>query len=168
MKSVIRTLMACVCLLALSTTVKAGDDALYPKTFNSGLFASQYKQLKAQVDLAFDANEASKKPKTSLKVCACQILDLESKNFEHSNVALLSEKTNYGDISSDLDAAKEVLESEKKHLNKLFFTKMKVVSKTQDATDCATLARKLKSDNTDLKVYDVIDADQRRAVENKK
>jgi len=161
MKSVIRTLMACVCLLALSTTVKAGDDALYPKTFNSGLFASQYKQLKAQVDLAFDANEASKKPKTNLKVCACQILDLESKNFEHSNVAILSEKTNYGDISSDLDAAKEVLESEKKHLNKLFFTKMKVVSKTQDATDCSTLARKLKSDNTELKVYDVIDADQR-------
>jgi hypothetical protein len=36
-----------------------------------------------------------------------------------------------------------------------------VVSKTQDATDCSTLARKLKSDNTELKVYDVIDADQR-------
>jgi len=161
MKSVIRTLMALVCFVAISMTVKAGEDRLFPNTFNSGVFATTYKLLKAKVDLAFHTDEAAKKPKTSLKVCACQILDLESKNFEHSNVAIFSEKTNYGDISSDLDAAKEVLETEKKHLNKLFFTKMKVVSKTQDATDCSTLARKLKSDNTELKVYDVIDADQR-------
>ena len=161
MKSVIRTLMALVCFVAISMTVKAGEDKLFPNTFNSGLFAPQYKLLKAKVDLAFDTDEAAKKPKTRLKVCACQILDLESKNFEHTNVAILSEKTNYGDLSSDLDAAKDVLETEKKHLNKMFFTKMKVVSKTQDATDCSTLAKKLKSDNTDLKVYDVIDAVQR-------
>jgi hypothetical protein len=93
------------------------------------------------------------------KVCACQLLTVKNKNREIDNVAVFSEKINNGDLSADFEVAVKVLEQEKKHMKSFFYDKVTVIGKQVVATDCKTFYRQLKVQYTDLKMYELLDAD---------
>jgi hypothetical protein len=93
------------------------------------------------------------------KVCACQLLTVKNKNREVDNVALFSEKINNGDLSADFDVAVKVLEQEKKHMKSFFYEKVTVIGRQLVATDCKTFYNQLKVQYTDLKMYELLDAD---------
>jgi hypothetical protein len=93
------------------------------------------------------------------KVCACQLLTVKTGNREIENVAVFSEKINNGDLSADFAVATQVLENERKHMKLFFYDKIKVVGKQVVATDCKTFYKQLKVKYSDLKMYEVLDAD---------
>jgi len=105
---------------------------------------------------------AIEKGSGSTKICSCQILDLQSNNYQYSHMAVLAEKTNYGDFSAGVVTARQAIEKEKKHLRLLFFDRMKVVDRVNEAMDCRSLFAKLKLQDNSLVMYDVLDADQGR------
>src|SRR4029077_14194381 len=96
------------------------------------------------------------------KICSCQILNLQSSNYQHNKVAVFAEKTNDGNFSSDSRAAKETIEKEKKHLKQLFYDKLQVVDHIAENTDCKSLYLKLKDNDRSLVMYDILDADIRK------
>lgn len=104
-------------------------------------------------------NLPASNPATSAKVCACQILNVASNNEKLEYVAVFAEKTNNGELNNSFSTAIRVLEQEKKQMKKQFYSKMKVVEKISVYSSCKTLAGQLRSDNGNLKVYEILDAD---------
>jgi hypothetical protein len=139
-----------VLLLFVASNFKANDlEALPSKIqFNHRNFAA------ILVDFDKLTND-----KNVTKVCACQLLSVNSGNREVSNVAVFSEKINNGDLSADFAVATEVLENERKHMKSFFYDKVKIIAKQVVATDCRTMYNQLKVQYDDLKMYEVLDAD---------
>jgi hypothetical protein len=77
-------------------------------------------------------------------------------------MVLLAEKTNTRSISSDASRAKDVLESERKHLKNFFYKKIKVEQMLIDGSDCKSLFKKLKAYRNELVLYEILDADIRK------
>lgn len=98
-------------------------------------------------------------PATAAKVCACQVLNVANNNDEISFVAVMVEKTNFGELNNSFTIAQDVLEKEKKQMKNMFFPKMKIVEKYSVYSSCEALAGRLKNLNNTLKVYDILDAD---------
>ncbi len=104
------------------------------------------------------------------KVCACQILRVESKNEEENFIAVFAQAVNTGDINGNLAAANSVLEKEKKHLKNLFYTKIQMAGNIGTATECSLLYKNIQAQYSQVKMYDVLDADalnDRKVVSNK-
>ncbi|HSZ85980.1 MAG TPA: hypothetical protein VK787_08105 [Puia sp.] len=94
-----------------------------------------------------------------LKICACQVLKLQSANYRARNYALYSERTNKKSYSYDLNKAKWILEREKKHIADLFYDKVDVLDDIVEATDCRSMFLKMKRQHKTLILYDIVDAD---------
>jgi hypothetical protein len=95
---------------------------------------------------------------TGSHICSCQILHLESSNFDHREVAVFAEKTNNG-ASADYAIAKSRIQKEKKILKKLFFDKVKVVAEIQSTGSCKSMFYRLKTANQQLQLYTILNAD---------
>ncbi len=93
-----------------------------------------------------------------VKVCSCQILNLESTNYNHHYVVLLAEKTNDGQ-SSAFRIAKNRIRKEKKQLKNLFYDKVKVVAEIHGTGSCKSMFYKLKMVNRNLQLYEILNAD---------
>ncbi len=109
--------------------------------------------------------EADKQPlvaagikNSSGRICSCQILDLESSNYNHQHVVLLAEKANYGN-SNDLNIARSHIEKEKKHLRQMFYDKIKTLSEIHQTGSCKALYYQLKTADSQLQLYEILDAD---------
>jgi hypothetical protein len=156
MRCLNRTRFLALFLIMMTNQLLAGDGSLKPETRFSNSFAGLVKKLDA-------ITATSKKTgKTGVKICSCQILEMKSNNFEHKNVAVFAEKTNFGKFSADYGIAKEVIEKEKKHIRLLFYDKVKVVNKVTEATDCKSLYIKMKDADQSLVIYGILDADVRK------
>ena len=95
---------------------------------------------------------------TSGKICSCQVLNLESSNFDHRYVVLLAEKK--GDSNGSAYAvAKNRIQKEKKHLKQMFYDKIKVVSEIQGAGSCKEMFYRLRTADVSLKLYEILNAD---------
>jgi hypothetical protein len=94
------------------------------------------------------------------RICSCQILNLSSSNFDHRHMALLAEKTDHG-TASDFSAAKNSIEKEKKQLKKMFYDKVKLVSESAATGSCKALYVRLKSGDSNLELYEILNADIR-------
>jgi hypothetical protein len=92
------------------------------------------------------------------RICSCEILDMESLNYHHQHVVLLAEKTNHGG-SADFNQAKRRIQKEKKNLKRLFYDKIKLVSEFQGTGTCKSLYFKLKSADSHLQLYEILNAD---------
>ena len=92
------------------------------------------------------------------KICSCQVLNLESSNFDHRYVVLLAEKKNDGSGAA-YSIAKNRIQKEKKHLKQMFYDKIKVVSETQGTGSCKEMFYRLKSANVRLQLYEILNAD---------
>jgi hypothetical protein len=153
----IRTLsLALLCIILVDNNSFAGDASVRPVSFLPKNFLSTVKN----VDADFALNEINRSK--GAKICSCQILNLESANYQHRNVAVFAEKTNHGNYSSDYKIAKDAIEKEKRHLRQMFYDKLKVVNKIAQTTDCRSLYIKLKGADSSLVMYDILDADIRK------
>src|SRR5215467_9412542 len=54
------------------------------------------------------------------RICACQVLNLQSSNYDHRYVVLLAERTDFAS-GAGFRAARNRIEKEKKKLKKLFY-----------------------------------------------
>src|SRR5688572_26855501 len=122
-------------LVLVSFNSMANDLGALPNKilFDSPLFVASVKTYDNNFDI-----------KPVLKVCACQLMIVKSKNQQIENVAVFSEKINNGDLTADFAVATQVLENEKKHMKSFFYEKVKVIGKQVVATDCKTFYRQLK------------------------
>ena len=62
-----------------------------------------------------------------LKICACQVLKLQSANYKARNFALYSERTNRKSYTYDVNKARSILEREKKQYSIEFRTMKKIL-----------------------------------------
>ena len=147
--------IAVLCLL-FSQQLLASPGSLSPKTHFSYVIKHSLKKLDALI------SHSAKTGNTGAKICSCQILEMKSSNYEHKNMAVFAEKTNYGNFSSDFSIAKDVIEKEKKHIRKFFYDKVKVLDQVSEATDCKSLYVKMKGADESLVMYDILDADVKR------
>jgi hypothetical protein len=96
-----------------------------------------------------------------LKICSCQIMDLQSSNHRQRNIALLAERSKSRNLNYDLSRISKVMGKEKKHLQYFFYDKLVVTNSFTERTDCRSLYLKLKRKNKFLILYDILDADIR-------
>jgi hypothetical protein len=97
-----------------------------------------------------------------MKICSCQILDLQSSNHRQRNIALLAERSKSRNLSYDINRITRVMGKEKKHMQSFFYDKLTVTNSFTERTDCRSLYLKLKRKNKYLILYDILDADARR------
>jgi hypothetical protein len=91
-------------------------------------------------------------------ICSCQILNLESTNYDHRFVVLLAEKTSNGG-SSDFTLAKNRIQTEKKHLKEMFYNKVKLIAEIQGAGSCQSMYFRLKAADSKLQLFEILNAD---------
>lgn len=167
MKSCLRTRFCSLSIMFFllgTLSVKAGDDAVRPHQFDLA------KLVRASVN--FIGGNAGKtevllerlKNKQTNRVCVCEIMELQNTNAQYTNVAVLAEKTNNGDMGRDYKVAERQITQEKKQMKAQFFDQIKVNTRIAVATDCLSLYVKLRQETTGLKLYDILDADVRSAV----
>jgi len=101
--------------------------------------------------------EAARKNKQA-HVCVCEIIKLENNNDSYDKVALMSEATDNGDLSSEYRAAGKHLVSERRRLKELFFDVVKVTETVNAPVDCVSLYLMMAGKRADLKMYDILDA----------
>ncbi len=109
--------------------------------------------VKKESDLTAEEAASSK-----TRICSCQILNLESSNYDHRQVVLLAEKTNDGSTSA-YAVAKERLQKEKKHLKNMFYDKVQVVAEMQAAGSCKAMFYQLRTKDKNVQLYEILDAD---------
>lgn len=95
---------------------------------------------------------------SSSRICTCQVLNLESSNYDHRSMVLLAEKTNDGSPGA-YTAAKTRLLKEKKQLKKMFYDKIQVVSEFQGAGSCKSMFYRLHATDKNLQLYEILNAD---------
>lgn len=132
---------------AIRNTTHANDGTITPSAFTTPRFIASVKSF----DSVITANATA-------KVCACQILNLQSNNHHVKNAVVFAEKT-ISDGSTDLEKAKTRLEKEKRILRSLFYNKVQVIAKTTAETDCNTLFQQMKKKQANLLLYEVLNAD---------
>jgi len=147
MNPFIKTCFLVIACLAINYTTQANDGTKMPSTFTTTRFIASVKI----VDSIIAASATA-------KVCACQILNLQSNNHHVKNAVVFAEKTN-SEGSTDLEKAKTRLEKEKRILRSLFYTKVQVIAKTTAETDCNTLFQQMKKKQANLLLYEVLNAD---------
>jgi hypothetical protein len=91
-------------------------------------------------------------------ICSCQILNLESTNYDHRFVVLLAEKTSKG-VPSDFTIAKNRILTEKKHLKEMFYNKVKLIAEMQGTGSCQSMYFRLKTADSKLQLYEILNAD---------
>jgi hypothetical protein len=92
------------------------------------------------------------------RICTCQILNLESSNYDHRYVVLLAEKANDGS-SAAFSAARNRIRKEKKHLKQMFYDKVKVVAEMQGVGSCKSMFYQLRTADKNLQLYEILNAD---------
>jgi hypothetical protein len=136
-----------------------------PNLFGSArvfLFSIQENDTTLSIFKNYKKDTSVDAPLQILKICSCQILDLQSSNHRQRNIALLAERSKSRDLNYDLNRISRVIGKEKKHMQNFFYDKLVVTNSFTERTDCRSLYLKLKRKNKYLILYDILDADTRR------
>jgi len=136
-----------IACFAIRSTTQANDGTVTPSEISTTRFIASVRSF----DSIITANAAA-------KVCACQILNLQSNNHHVKNAVVFAEKT-ISEGTTDLEKAKTRLEKEKRVLRSLFYNKIRVIGKTTAETDCNTLFQQMKMKQANLLLYEVLNAD---------
>jgi hypothetical protein len=158
MKLSIRTANLVVLSVFISSLLFANSSSSKPHSRVSSTLFRSIKQLDANMNLS----DLVRSGKTTVKICSCQILNLESNNYKQSDIAVFAERSSKGNFPTDVLIAKNTIEKEKKHMKLLFYDRLKVVDRISEATDCKSLYVKLKLKNNTLIIYDILNADIKR------
>jgi hypothetical protein len=163
MRSLIRFTFAFLLLCVSSANVFAGSGSVKPVRV-SLIQKNQIQKLDELLSksrtILTDNNTSASPDRTEAtgKICSCEILDMESLNYHHQQVVLLAEKTNHKG-TADYDQAKRRIQKEKKNLKRQFYDKIKLVSEFEGTGTCKSLYFKLKSADSRLQLYEILNAD---------
>jgi len=92
------------------------------------------------------------------RICSCQILNLESSNYDHRFMVLLAEKSN--DVSeAGFKKTRNRIQKEKRRLKLLFYDKIKLVAEIQAKGSCKSMYFRLHSTDSNLQLYEILNAD---------
>jgi hypothetical protein len=142
-----KTCFLVIACIAINKTTQANDGTNTPSTFIKTRFIASVRIVDSIITSYATA-----------KVCACQVLNMQSNNHHVKNAVVFSEKTN-SEGSTDLAKAKIRLEKEKRLLRSLFYNKIQVIASKTAATDCNTLFQQMKKKQDNLLLYEVLNAD---------
>ncbi|MDP9040943.1 MAG: hypothetical protein M3N30_03115 [Bacteroidota bacterium] len=106
-------------------------------------------------ETAFSSEEALS---ASGRICSCQILNLESSNYDHRYVVLLAEKKTNGKTTA-YTIAKNRIQKEKKHLKHMFYDRVQVIAEMQGTGSCHSMFIRLKTADRNLQLYEILNAD---------
>jgi hypothetical protein len=175
MKFLIRIAFALLFLFLIVINSFAGNGSVRPVNYLSGNIQEAIHKVDSflSVKLAASPADANKEEdavaarhgesgsaSSRARICSCQILNLESSNYDHRHIALFAEKTNHGS-SSDFSVAKNRIEKEKKHLKRMFYDKIEVVAEVSAVGSCHSMYVQMKSGDRNLKMYEILNADIR-------
>jgi hypothetical protein len=167
MRPLIPTAFAPFILCLFTISVWAGSGVPKPKRAiaNLALKSIQLPDSLLSLPLSLEASDKSSTSTTERKVlpgqdkvCSCQILNLKSSNYNHRYMVLLSEKANSGS-GMDFRAARNRIQMEKKQLKKLFYDKVSVVAEMQSTGSCKSLYFRLRTTDSHLQLYEILNAD---------
>jgi hypothetical protein len=92
------------------------------------------------------------------RICSCQVLNLESSNYDHRYVVLLAEKMDHGN-DAGFRAARNRILKERKQLKKLFYDKVKLVAEMQGKGSCKSMYFRLRTADRQLQLYEILNAE---------
>ncbi|MEJ0080634.1 MAG: hypothetical protein WDM78_06680 [Puia sp.] len=126
MHPLIRISFALFLLCFVAQTSFAGQGSVRP-LMSFSLLSAQLEKLDSVlnervslVEIKKESELTSEEVSSSAgKICSCQVLNLESSNFDHRYVVLLAEKKNDGNGTA-YTIAKNRIQKEKKHLKQMF------------------------------------------------
>ena len=104
------------------------------------------------------ASVSEKSSVPGVRICSCQVLNLQSSNHDHRFVVLLAEKTN-DNSGAAFKAARNRIQKEKKQLKKLFYDKVKLVAEMQGRGSCKSMYFRLRTTDSQLQLYEILNAD---------
>ena len=133
--------------------------------WSNAIFASPKDPLLSthlHLSVKYDSLKKDKAIAPAGKICACQVLQLQSLNHKPRNYALFAEQTNRKSFFYDSHRAKWRIEKEKKHLTDFFYDKLEVIDDFVEISDCRTVFIKMKKKQRSLILYDILDADLKR------
>lgn len=148
-------------MTAIISSAKANEEAARPKQFNLNIFVHTAFNMDKQGTQAVDKLLKSYISRGSQSVCVCEIMDLSNNNYQVNNVAIFAEKTANGNLGNEYKTAERLLSKERKQMKSMFFNKVKTNTKMAVTSNCLSLYLKLKGQNPELKLYDVLNADIR-------
>jgi hypothetical protein len=158
----ISVLVLALCLYGVHTI--AGEKGTNPVSFRLKAFVNSSVQFMSGNAMNADRLIGKlRSGKNTARICVCEVMQLANNNDAYDQVALMSEKTNNGDLSADYKTATGLLSNEKKHMKEFFFDVLKVTRRISAPVDCVTLYLQLRSGTADMKMYDILDADIVRA-----
>jgi hypothetical protein len=165
MHPLIRFAAALVFLFLAALSVLAGPKSSRPVR-TTILHLHQIKKLdnilpESAIVLTQDNRSGSlieKLPSAGVRICSCQILNLESSNYDHRYVVLLAEKTNNGS-DAGFKATRNRILKERKQLKKLFYDKVKLVAEMQGKGSCKAMYFRLRTADRQLQLYEILNAD---------
>ena len=149
----------------------AGTGEAMPATRLSGHFREAIHRIDSFLYASVSVHSTGERSGTSSKtvpatdhssgrICSCQIMNLESSNYEHRHIAVFAEKTNHGS-AADFNAARNRIRRERKHLKQMFYDKVEVVAEISAEGTCRSMYVKLKSNDARLQIYELLNADIR-------
>lgn len=131
-------------LLATSfLTVRAGSIDTSAKKTNAATVADRT-----------DSSSASSK-----KICTCQLMSVKTEKFDSHLVGIFAEKTLEGKKKLNYRVMNEFIRREKIYFRVVFLRALEVQEKFKSATDCQSLYNKLKSENYQLVMYNILNVD---------
>jgi|GEM_PF-3030449 len=162
MKTLTRIIQIIIVLCLLIASATAGERNVDP--VRTAYSTSFYHSIHFMTGGAMTAErflqrlEAMRKNKHA-QVCVCEIMKLGNNNDGYEEVALMSEMTGNGDLSSEYRSAAKQLVAERRRLRELFFDIVKVTEKVNAPVDCVSLYLMMAEKRSDLKLYDILDTD---------
>ncbi len=163
MKSLIRIVFALLFLTLAINNGFAGNGSVRPINQFTGVSNFSIQSVDSFLSISLQAQALSAESGTGYygaRICSCQILNLESANYDHRHIALFAEETNHGS-SSDFRVARNRIEKEKKQLKRMFYDKVKVLAEVSGAGSCHSMYVRLKSRDGSLQIYEILNADIR-------
>lgn len=162
MKTISRIVQIIIILCLLVASATAGErnvDPVRPTISTSIRNSVRFMSGGAMTAERFMQRLETARKNKQAHVCVCEVLKLENNNDSYEEVALLSEKLDNGDLSSEYRVAGRQLGQERRRLKEMFFDVVKVTEKVNAPVDCVSLYLMLAGKYDDLKMYDILDAD---------
>lgn len=89
--------------------------------------------------------------------CACEVVEVDAGSYEIQTLVLLAESS--GGSRRDLKFLRWLIYKEKSFLQLVFAHSVRSVSRGKSDTDCITLFGNLKKANSNLRLYNILQAD---------
>ncbi|MEP7259347.1 MAG: hypothetical protein ABI687_13185, partial [Flavitalea sp.] len=119
----LRSVLLLFCIAAMYSRSQAGAPLPTAFPFNASILSF------------FDTAYSVADIKVNSKICACQVLNVNSKNQRNLRIAVLVEKTS-GESASDLALIRAMFDKEKRYMKYFFYDEMKMIGNMMAPTDC--------------------------------